>query len=377
MNWEDERWVKLYTRDSITWKLWGWQARFVMMSLMRKVDRAGVVDVAGRGINGLAALLEIPPDIVRDGLAQLTEPDDDGERTVVWDGPQLVISRFIEAQEAHTSNAQRQRDSRERRRDFAKRGIVRDDDVGVVYFARADDGTIKIGFSTDAPARIESVSNGRGHDVVPLAWFKGTRDDERATQERFRPARLRGEWFRPVAGLLKLIDAVGFGRMSAAEVALCDCDGLDDVRVTNSVTTIALPADAEVVTPRVDKGRRKRRVTSEDAENVLAHFARHYHHANGQKPSRPARKLVDRLQALIDDHGLHEVRTRITRAFDSPPSWPPPPYDLAAIVQHFDRFTAVRRAANVGRFEPTDGLDYSSPWSSNTATDNRMPWEDE
>lgn len=309
MNWEDERWVKLYTRDSITWKLWCWQARFVMMSLMRKVDRAGVVDVDGHGIAGLAALLEIPADIVRVGIAQLTEPDEEGQRTVIWDGPQLVLAHFIEAQDARTSDAQRQRDSREKRRDLAKRGM--------------------------------------------LSRFV-TGDDDRST--------------------------------GPGPVTNCDGDAGDPDDVSQNVTN-SVTRPLEVVTPRIEQERRaplsqnvtarsrRRTPISADAETALAHFARHYHHANGQKPSHPARKLVDRLQALIDDHGLHEVRTRITRAFDSPPSWPPPPYDLAAIVQHFDRFTAARRA-NVGRFEPTDGLDYSSPWSSNTEQE-RMPWEDE
>lgn len=123
MNWEDERWVKMYTRDSVTWLSWDWRARFVMMSLIRKVDRAGVVDVGSRGTDALASLLDIPSDIVRDGVAQLVLPNDDGKPTIVWNGPQLVLLNFIDAQEAKASSSARQKASRERRRDFAARGV--------------------------------------------------------------------------------------------------------------------------------------------------------------------------------------------------------------------------------------------------------------
>jgi len=170
VNWEDERWVKLYTRDSITWKLWGWQARFVMMSLIRKVDRAGVVDVGGHGVPGLAALLEIPVDIVRDGIAQLTAPDEDGESTVVWQGPQLVLLHFIEAQKARTSNTQRQRDLRDRRRNLASNA----EDVRVTN-SNAEDVRVTNN-AGDVTTRVEEkrVEESRGEEKRGRTRFRAT-----------------------------------------------------------------------------------------------------------------------------------------------------------------------------------------------------------
>ena len=43
MDWANERYVRLYTRDTVTWKMWPWEARAIFPLLMRKVDRAGVL----------------------------------------------------------------------------------------------------------------------------------------------------------------------------------------------------------------------------------------------------------------------------------------------------------------------------------------------
>lgn len=118
MNWEDERYVRLYTRDTITWKLLGWEGRFVMMSLLRKVDRAGCLDLEA-GTEGLSALLEMPEEIVQAGLAACTK-----RGTVQQRGSMLVLPRFLEAQEAKQSDRQRQRECRERRRDLGQRANV-------------------------------------------------------------------------------------------------------------------------------------------------------------------------------------------------------------------------------------------------------------
>jgi len=118
MNWEDERYVRLYTRDTITWKLLGWEGRFVMMSLLRKVDRAGCLDLEA-GTEGLAALLEMPEEIVQVGLAACAK-----RGTVQLRGHMLVLPRFIEAQEAKQSDRQRQRECREKRRDLGERAKV-------------------------------------------------------------------------------------------------------------------------------------------------------------------------------------------------------------------------------------------------------------
>jgi hypothetical protein len=63
MDWHDERYVRLYTRDTVNWKLMGWQARCLMPLLLRKADRAGCVDVGEDGAEGIAALVDIPVEV--------------------------------------------------------------------------------------------------------------------------------------------------------------------------------------------------------------------------------------------------------------------------------------------------------------------------
>lgn len=115
MDWDNERWVKLYTRDSVGWKLLSWQARTVVLHLLRKVDAAGVLDVGTDGVYGLAAVLELPLEVVEPGIAQLTTQRGDAPSTVVFSGDAYAIPNFMEAQEARVSDKQRQKMSRERR----------------------------------------------------------------------------------------------------------------------------------------------------------------------------------------------------------------------------------------------------------------------
>lgn len=111
MRWEEERYVRVYTRDTPDWIALPWEARAVFYELLRKVDRAGLVPMGRSGERGLAALLMMPFSVVEPGLAALLE---DG--CVVRSGTDLVVRRFIEAQEARQSDRARQRDSRERAR---------------------------------------------------------------------------------------------------------------------------------------------------------------------------------------------------------------------------------------------------------------------
>lgn len=71
MRWEDERYVRVYTRDTATWKTLPWQARALLPLLMRKLDRAGLMELGGEGASGIAAVLDLPATVVRPGLAAL------------------------------------------------------------------------------------------------------------------------------------------------------------------------------------------------------------------------------------------------------------------------------------------------------------------
>lgn len=111
MDWSNERYVRVYTRDSTTWKIIDWQARTLLLLLLRKVDRAGVLDVGTDGVEGLAAQVELPIDIVERGLPQLLS-----RGVVVKTADAYVMPNFLDAQEAVQSDAMRQRESREKRR---------------------------------------------------------------------------------------------------------------------------------------------------------------------------------------------------------------------------------------------------------------------
>ena len=112
LDWSNERYVRLYTRDTATWKLIDWRARTVLLHLLRKVDRAGVLDVGDDGELGLAAVLELPlEEVVEPGIAQLVK-----RGVVVNSGTAYLLPNFLAAQEAVASDRQRQRDARDRRR---------------------------------------------------------------------------------------------------------------------------------------------------------------------------------------------------------------------------------------------------------------------
>lgn len=117
MDWSNERYVRLYTRDTTTWKVMDWFGRATLMFLLRKVDRAGVLDVGEHGTQGVAAVLEVPLDVVDRGLPQLLQLG-----VVVQTAGRYVMPKFLEAQEAVQSDAMRAKEYRERRRAEALAG---------------------------------------------------------------------------------------------------------------------------------------------------------------------------------------------------------------------------------------------------------------
>lgn len=114
MDFTNERYVRVYTRDTTTWKLLDWRARTVLLHLLRKVDRAGILDVDDDGVDGLAASLELPLDVVRRGIEQLVT-----RGVVVATSVAYVLPKFLIAQEAVQSDAVRAREYRARRRSDA------------------------------------------------------------------------------------------------------------------------------------------------------------------------------------------------------------------------------------------------------------------
>lgn len=125
MRWEDETYVRVYTRDTVDWDMMCWQARCLLPLLLRKVDRAGLVELGRHGARGLAANVKLPIEVVECGLhgdpAQTTSPDGLlASGSVEIHGSVLVVPNFIDAQSASMSDALRKRESRARARDVAR-----------------------------------------------------------------------------------------------------------------------------------------------------------------------------------------------------------------------------------------------------------------
>jgi len=114
VRWEDERYVRLYTRETPEWAVLSWEARAVFHELIKKVDRAGIILVGKSGLRGLAGLLRMPIDVVERGLMSIDGLIEDG-CVVAIDGG-FMLPNFMAAQEANASDKARKREQRERAR---------------------------------------------------------------------------------------------------------------------------------------------------------------------------------------------------------------------------------------------------------------------
>ena len=110
MDWANERYCRLYTRDTTTWKLLGWEGQTVLMHLLRKLDRGGRLPLEGLSAEDVIVLhTGLPPTLVESGWASLVKRE-----VFTSDGKHALMAQFRDAQEAKMSQAQRKRDQRER-----------------------------------------------------------------------------------------------------------------------------------------------------------------------------------------------------------------------------------------------------------------------
>jgi hypothetical protein len=111
MRWEDERYVRVYTRDTAELLALTWEARALLWAVLRKCDRAGIIPVGKSGVRGLAGLVGMPPEVVERVLPELL-----ADGCVRGAEASYIVPNFLAAQEAKTTDAQRKRDQRERDR---------------------------------------------------------------------------------------------------------------------------------------------------------------------------------------------------------------------------------------------------------------------
>lgn len=119
LDFANENWIRVYKRDTVTLKLLSWQSRALLWEMLRKADRAGVIDVGTHAERGIAVIVSMPLDVVSAGLRELLETG-----TVISCDGCFVFPKFIEAQETPASDKKRASDLRERRRDTALHGVT-------------------------------------------------------------------------------------------------------------------------------------------------------------------------------------------------------------------------------------------------------------
>lgn len=125
MNYEDEDYVRFYTRDTVSWKALGWEGQAVLSLMLHgKFDRSGIFDCDGHDPSHAVTIVTgLPPEIVSVGLKRLL----DSKVWVERDG-KVVWPKFVHAQSCRRSDKARQRESREKRRSEALGQPVTDSD---------------------------------------------------------------------------------------------------------------------------------------------------------------------------------------------------------------------------------------------------------
>jgi hypothetical protein len=119
VNYADEPYVRLFVNDTVTWELLPWEARTVLLHMLKgKFDRSGVFEHGSHTPSrAVAARAKIPEDLAATGLAQLLKEG-------IWEAADgcLVWPAYVEAQNTARTPAARKRQEREQRQAFKLQG---------------------------------------------------------------------------------------------------------------------------------------------------------------------------------------------------------------------------------------------------------------
>lgn len=119
MDFADERFVRIYTRDSKTWLRWGWEGQTVFVLTMRKFDQTGRIDDVDDPVEDIALMAGLPVEVVRVGLPRIL-----ASGTFVRSQRAIECPNYIDGQTASRSDSARCREYRARlkaRREAARR----------------------------------------------------------------------------------------------------------------------------------------------------------------------------------------------------------------------------------------------------------------
>lgn len=113
VNYEDEDYVRYYTRDTVSWRALGWEGQTVLALMLHgKFDRSGVFDCDGHDPSQAVTLVTgVPTQVTVVGLERIL-----ASKTWVLRDGKLVWPKFVHAQSCRRSDRARQRESREKRR---------------------------------------------------------------------------------------------------------------------------------------------------------------------------------------------------------------------------------------------------------------------
>jgi hypothetical protein len=167
MDWDDERFIKVYTRDTTNWLALSWQARGLFLLLLRKLNRAGAIDLGRMGTRGVAVHVDGSATSWPSLEPFFAELVDDG--CVVVEGSLLRVPNFVEAQAAIQSPAARKRAERERERDEV---------------TKRDEGSRNV---TKSHEMSRGVTRGHAASRAVTTRLEETRSDETRPEEELSP----------------------------------------------------------------------------------------------------------------------------------------------------------------------------------------------
>lgn len=172
VDWSNERYVRLYVRDTVTWLRLEWDGQNVLMQLLRKVDRAGTMELSGlEPWEAVKLAIKAPEDAAKRGVDALLRTG-----TMVIRGGRLGFPTFLEAQEAQKSDRLRQRESRERR-------VMKGHDLVV----NRDDTSRGVTSGHESNPSV-TEHHDRSHDVTIGHSVQGSAVQGSAVQEKTPPA---------------------------------------------------------------------------------------------------------------------------------------------------------------------------------------------
>lgn len=112
MDFANEAYVRLYVRDTVTWKRLQWDGQVCTMQLLRRAYPTGAIELGGiEPWEAAVQLCGASEDTARRGVAKMLELG-----VVSHDGDRLVFARYAEANDTAASDKQRAKEYRARQR---------------------------------------------------------------------------------------------------------------------------------------------------------------------------------------------------------------------------------------------------------------------